>query len=165
VLTLPLLLPHYRVFHLCGDSQESALALTTKSLLTSHNEQSRYYLKGSVPGEIMAALLAVASLVVSRAGSTAIHEIAHYRKPAILIPIPETVSRDQRTNAYAYARTGAASVLEQGNLTPHLLMAEINAIMGDRARYDNMQTAARGFAMSGAAHAVANILTTVGTTH
>ncbi len=38
---------------------------------------------------------------------TTITEVALWGKPAILIPIPESISHDQRTNAYAYAHTGA----------------------------------------------------------
>ena len=49
----------------------------------------------------------------SRAGATAITEIALWKKPAILIPIPESISHDQRTNAYAYARTGYHRGLDQ----------------------------------------------------
>jgi len=163
--SLNALLSEYRIFHLSGKSQYDALRLTAKALVTDPELQSRYYLRPSVPGPFMAALLAAATLVVSRSGSSSIHEIAFYGKPAILIPIPETVSRDQRTNAYAYARTGAASVLEQENLTEHLLTTEIKTIIGDHSRYEAMATAARGFAMPGAASAVADLVTSIGVQH
>ena len=71
----------------------------------------------------------VADIVVSRAGANSIAEIGLWKKPAILIPIPESVSHDQRSNAYAYARTGAAIVIEEENLTPHLLTSEIQRII------------------------------------
>ena len=70
-------------------------------------------------------------MVVSRAGANSIAEISLWGKPAILIPIPESVSHDQRTNAYSYAHTGAAIVLEEENLTPHLFVSEIKRIMSD----------------------------------
>jgi UDP-N-acetylglucosamine--N-acetylmuramyl-(pentapeptide) pyrophosphoryl-undecaprenol N-acetylglucosamine transferase len=60
-----------------------------------------------------------ADVIVSRAGANSIAEIGLWKKPSIIIPIPESVSHDQRSNAYAYARTGAAIVIEEENLTPH----------------------------------------------
>jgi UDP-N-acetylglucosamine--N-acetylmuramyl-(pentapeptide) pyrophosphoryl-undecaprenol N-acetylglucosamine transferase len=56
--------------------------------------------------------LACADLVVSRAGST-IFEIASWAKPSIIIPLPNSISHDQTSNAYAYGNTGAASVIEE----------------------------------------------------
>ncbi len=163
---LPEILPHYNVVHLVSKQQLEEARLTAKTLLTEVPDlQNHYFLQGSVPGSVMAALLSAASLVISRSGSSSIHEIAYYGKPAILIPIPETVSRDQRSNAYAYARTGAAAVLEQGNLTVNLLTAEIKAIMGDQARYEAMAKAAKDFSLPAAATTVADLVTAIGIEH
>jgi UDP-N-acetylglucosamine--N-acetylmuramyl-(pentapeptide) pyrophosphoryl-undecaprenol N-acetylglucosamine transferase len=71
----------------------------------------------------------VCDLVISRAGSTTIAEISAWKRPALLIPIPEDVSHDQKTNAYSFAETGAAVVLEQANLTPHILASEARRIV------------------------------------
>jgi UDP-N-acetylglucosamine--N-acetylmuramyl-(pentapeptide) pyrophosphoryl-undecaprenol N-acetylglucosamine transferase len=86
-------------------------------------------------------------------------------KPAIIIPIPEEISHDQRSNAYAYARSGAASVLEEGNLTENLLIAEIQSIMTDQAKYFSMSSAARSFAKPNAALAMAQVLISIGNEH
>lgn len=163
--SLPTLLTEYRVFHLAGSTHFDAMRLTAKSLITDPALQSRYYLQAGVGAPIMAALLSAATLVISRSGSSSIHELAAYGKPAILIPIPETVSRDQRTNAYAYARTGAASVLEQENLSENLLTAEIKTIIGDHTKYEAMARAATGFALPDAAKQVADLVTSIGVEH
>ncbi|MBY0309875.1 UDP-N-acetylglucosamine--N-acetylmuramyl-(pentapeptide) pyrophosphoryl-undecaprenol N-acetylglucosamine transferase [Patescibacteria group bacterium] len=163
--SLPTLLQEYRIFHLAGTSHFDEIKLTAKTLVTDTTLRSRYYLQPSVPAPVMAALLSAATLVISRSGSSSIHELAFYGKPAILIPIPESVSRDQRTNAFAYARSGAASVLEQDNLTEHLLTAEIKTIIGDPTRYESMAKAAKGFALPGAAEQVANLVTSIGVEH
>jgi UDP-N-acetylglucosamine--N-acetylmuramyl-(pentapeptide) pyrophosphoryl-undecaprenol N-acetylglucosamine transferase len=55
------------------------------------------------------------------------------------------VSRDQRENAYAYARTGAAVVIEQENFTPHVLVSELKRLFGDPALFEGMRAAAQGF--------------------
>ena len=85
--------------------------------------------------------------------------------PAILIPIPEQVRHDQRTNAYAYAHTGAAVVLEEGNLTPHVLAAEVRRIVGDPAASQMMATAAATFATADAARIIADEIASISIAH
>ncbi len=163
--TLDRLLPNYRVFHQTGSANQDELFMAAKSLITDPVLQSRYYIKGLIPPEMVNALLAASSLVITRAGSTSLFEIALYGKPSIVIPIPEDISRDQLTNAYAYARSGAASVLEEHNLTETLLTTEINTIMGDINKWQSMSTAALAFALPDAAEKVAAILVRIGTEH
>ena len=100
-----------------------------------------------------------------RAGATAITEIALWGKPAILIPIPESVSHDQRTNAYSYAHTGAAIVLEEENLTPNILASEIRRISGDPALRQRMGAQGRSFANPDAAKLIADELIRIGLSH
>jgi UDP-N-acetylglucosamine--N-acetylmuramyl-(pentapeptide) pyrophosphoryl-undecaprenol N-acetylglucosamine transferase len=114
---------------------------------------------------MMHAALSAASIVVSRAGSGSIYEIALHGKPSILIPIPESISHDQRTNAYEYARTGAAAVMEEKNLTPHLLSGEIARILSDQSIQMRMQEAALKFAPRDAAQQIAATLIAIGLEH
>lgn len=159
------LLPEFRIFHQTGSAQEAAVIQTSQALITDQTLLNRYYVKGLVPGEAVAALLEAAAIVISRAGSTSLYEISLHQKPAIIIPIPEEISHDQRSNAYSYAREGGASVLEEGNLTANLLVAEIRSIMGDHAKYQKMQAGAAHFARGTAATAIADVLYTIGLEH
>lgn len=159
------LLPHYRVFHQTGSANLKELQLTAQTLLADSPLQQHYYIVDSIPGATVSQLFDAASLVVTRGGSTTLFEIAEHAKPAIIIPIPEDISRDQRTNAYAYARSGAAIVMEEKNLTPHLLIEEINSIIGSRERWETMAQAAKAQAMPDAAAKVADILTQIGQEH
>ena len=163
--SLTRLLPEFRIFHQTGTQLEQTVIQTAQALVTDPELLSRYYVKGSLTGSTVAALLDAASIVISRAGSTSLFEIALHGKPAIIIPIPEEISHDQRTNAYAYARSGAASVLEEGNLTENLLTTEIQSIMGDTVKYQNMSTAALAFAKPEAADLVASALISIGVEH
>jgi UDP-N-acetylglucosamine--N-acetylmuramyl-(pentapeptide) pyrophosphoryl-undecaprenol N-acetylglucosamine transferase len=163
--TLVDLLPHYRIFHQAGAAHLSELRVSAQTLLADSPLQQNYYIVDSVPAQTVSLLLDAASLVISRAGSTTLFEIAQHGKPAILIPIPEEVSHDQRTNAYAYARTGGAVVMEEKNLTPHLLTQEIHSIIGNPERLQSMANAARAQAVPDAAEKVANILTQIGQEH
>ncbi len=163
--SLRLLLPEFRIFHQTGTEMEATVIQTAQSLITDQNLLDRYYVKGNVPAATIAALLDAASLVITRAGSTTLFEIALHGKPSIVIPIPEEISHDQRTNAYAFARTGAASVLEEGNLTENLLIAEIKSIMTDQAKYLTMQQAAVNFADPNAALRMAETIRSIAHEH
>ena len=94
-----------------------------------------------------------ADVIVSRAGSGSIFEIAAFGKPSILIPLPEAA--DQPKNAYAYAHTGAAIIIESENLTPNILINELKKIISDPTRQEAMSEAARKFSKPGAAKMVA----------
>ncbi len=106
-----------------------------------------------------------ASLVISRAGAGNIFETAAWGIPAILIPIPEPISHDQSKNAFAYARAGGASVIEQNNLTPGLLISEIHRILDNEQIRHHMQAAARNFARPDAAKLIANALLDIALSH
>ena len=159
------LLPHYRIFHQTGSALKEDIVLTARNLITDPELQSRYYVQGTMSPEIVSALLQASSLIITRAGSTTLFEIALHGKPSIIIPIPEDISRDQRTNAYAYARSGGASVVEEHNLTEGLLTNEINTIIGSSERWQKMSSAARDFAMPDADEKIAAILIQIGVEH
>jgi UDP-N-acetylglucosamine--N-acetylmuramyl-(pentapeptide) pyrophosphoryl-undecaprenol N-acetylglucosamine transferase len=73
----------------------------------------------------------IAEVVVSRAGS-AIFEIASWGVPSVIIPLPKELSHDQIENAYAYARTGACTVIEERTLGSHLLVSAIDNIVNNQ---------------------------------
>lgn len=102
----------------------------------------------------MRASAGVADIVISRAGST-IFEIASWGKPSIIIPIPEPTSHDQRTNAYSYARSGAAIVIEEKNLAGSLLVSEIDRIIETPGEKEKMAQSAKDFARRDSARLIA----------
>jgi len=158
------LLPHYRIFHQTGP-QISDIQSTAQSLLQGTELDTNYYLAETVPVQTVSALMQAASLVITRAGSTTLFELAYFGTPAIIIPIPEDVSRDQRTNAYTYARSGGASVLEEHNLTTNLLTQEIRSIIDDQAKHAAMSAAAKASFIPDAASKLATIIISIGTEH
>ena len=165
VLALTDLLPHYRIFHQTGTAQLAELKMTAQTLLADSPLQQDYYVVDSIPGATVSLLLDAATIVITRGGSTTLFEIAAHGKPAIIIPIPEDVSHDQRSNAYAFARTGGAVVIEEKNLTQHLLTEEIQSIISDPGRYQTMAQAAYAQAVPDAAAKVADILIQICTEH
>lgn len=98
---------------------------------------------------------AAADFIISRSGSGSVFEIAALGKPSIMIPLPESAQNHQLLNAYAYAKTGAAIVLEHSNLTPHFLLEKIRSILLLPPEYAKMSKAALAFAKPEAARILA----------
>lgn len=159
------LLPNYTILHQTGTANEEEVRQTSAGLIQNTDLLSHYFVKGNLTGTQMHLAQSAAALIISRAGTGTIFEIASKGKPSIIIPIPEDVSHDQRTNAYAYARSGAASVLEEANLTDGLLTAEITRIMSDTNAYQSMSAAAKQFAGADAAQTIADTLIGIANEH
>lgn len=95
-----------------------------------------------------------ANLIVSRAGSTTLAEIAASARAALLIPLPTAADDHQRKNAQALADTGAAEVLDQRDLTGETLATRLLALVDDDERRGRMATAVRQFARPDAAQVI-----------
>jgi len=99
--------------------------------------------------------LAAADLIVARAGSGVIFEIAASKKPAILIPLPEAAHNHQYLNAVEYARFGGAIVIEEKNATANLLARNILDILDNPIKMNNMINGAKLFIKQDAAEIIA----------
>jgi UDP-N-acetylglucosamine--N-acetylmuramyl-(pentapeptide) pyrophosphoryl-undecaprenol N-acetylglucosamine transferase len=159
------LLPDYTILHQTGPLHMEEIQKTAASLITNIQLLERYFVRGSLSGREMNLALSAASLVISRAGTGTLFEIAHKGKPAIIIPIPEAVSHDQKSNAYAFARSGGASVIEENNFADGLLASEISRIMSDPSMYSSMSAASAAFAKTDAARILADTLVGISNEH
>ena len=104
-------------------------------------------------------------MIITRAGSGTLYEIAEWGIPSVIVPIREEVSHDQRSNAYAYARSAGGIVVEEQNLSPHLLMSQIDTILKDEKTHSAMSERARAFSASDAAEKVAKLLVDILKSH
>jgi UDP-N-acetylglucosamine--N-acetylmuramyl-(pentapeptide) pyrophosphoryl-undecaprenol N-acetylglucosamine transferase len=105
-----------------------------------------------------------ASLVISRAGST-IFEIASWGIPSIIIPITTSQDDHQKKNAYNYASHGAAEVVEEGNLSPAIILSEIKRCLVNDERRIKMSAAAKAFSTPDAASKIARLLVDIALQH
>jgi UDP-N-acetylglucosamine--N-acetylmuramyl-(pentapeptide) pyrophosphoryl-undecaprenol N-acetylglucosamine transferase len=153
------------VIHQTGKDHFAGVEGTAKVILEKSAHANRYHAFPFLGRDAMRMAAGAANLVVSRAGATSITEVSLWHKPSILIPIPESVSHDQRTNAYAYARSGAAAVLEEHNLTPHILVSEAHRILSDAAVQQDMANKSVGFANPDAARLIAAELVQIAKSH
>jgi len=159
------LLSEYTVIHQVGDANVEKVSADASSLFTDREPLSHYYVFGHLSESLMAAAFQAATLIITRAGSTTLFEIAAVGKPAIVIPIPEDISRDQRSNAYSYARETGAVVLEEHNLSDDILVAEMERILKDTKVQQEMTTGARSLTASLGAAKLADVLTGIAREH
>jgi len=162
---LPQLVGKYQIVHQTGADNFKDVSGRAGVILADNVNAVNYKPFGYLNDLAMRMSAGVASVVISRAGSGSIFEIATWGIPSILIPIPEEVSADQSKNAFAYARSGAAVVIEQNNLTSGLLLSEIDRIVTNDEQRHKMSAAARAFARPDAAKAIADALLDIGLSH
>lgn len=161
---LPQLVEKYQIIHQTGKNNIVDVTATANAMLLSSNFKNRYLPFDHMNSLTLRMAAGAADLVISRAGST-IFEIAQWNIPAILIPITESNGDHQRKNAYSYARSGAAVVVEENNLTPNLLKLEISRLMDNESERMKMKKAAQAFAHLDAADLIAKEIISIASEH
>ena len=119
---LPNLLPHMDVLHLCGKGNLDESLLDVKG-----------YCQKEFLSEEMTDALAVADIVLSRAGSNTLSELLALQKPMLLVPYPLGASRgDQIENAKSYEKLGLARVLMQEDMTAQTMTDGLLKLLAEK---------------------------------
>ena len=171
---LPYILPFAQVIHQTGKYNFEIVKKTTDNLFKEEDLlekntgnvnqvdlaeiKKNYFIKDFFNEGEMREIYENSSIIVTRAGSSQILEAFLWGIPTILSPIREEVSRDQTKNAYAAMRRGAGIVIEERNLTPHILQNEIIKMLQDTASLARMSASARESAQFDAGEKIAHIL-------
>jgi len=125
------LLNKYKVVHQVGDSSVygdfEALMLKKQKLETQ--KQNRYELYKHISTGKLGKYLALAKLVLSRAGANTMAELLYLEKKAVLIPLLESVNPEQLVNAKYYAGTKLGSYLKQEDANVNSLENELARVM------------------------------------
>jgi UDP-N-acetylglucosamine--N-acetylmuramyl-(pentapeptide) pyrophosphoryl-undecaprenol N-acetylglucosamine transferase len=100
------------------------------------------------------AALSAADLVVARAGGS-VWEIAAAGRPALLVPYPHATAGHQAKNAAYFERGGAAVVVAESKLD---LRPQVDALLADPHRLEQMAAAMRALARPDAADVIAEEL-------
>jgi len=162
--TLPVLLSRYQIIHQTGTSHLRGVKKLVTVVLGNSPYKERYKPFGYLNDLAMRMSAGIASLVISRAGST-IFEIASWGLPSIIIPISSSNEDHQRRNAFSYARKGGCVVVEERNLTQHVLISEIDRLLGDEDLRKKMGKAARKFFKPDAASTLAREILNIALRH
>lgn len=156
---LPRLLETYEVVHQCGEKNyEETKELAGKSGFKPGREGYHLYPFLKDENEELKNALGSADLILSRAGATAISEIAAYKKASLLIPLFNSANDHQTHNAFEVAKKGGAMVLKEENLTPELLLGKIDILMNDLPLRESMGEKAGFFYNPDAPQKIAQII-------
>lgn len=122
---LPNLLDDFQIVHICGKDKVDNLLLNTKGY------KQFEYVKGELKD-----MLAMADLVISRAGANAICELLALKKPNLLIPLSAHNSRgDQILNAESFEKQGFSIIIDDDYLTENLLVEKVHELFCNRHSY------------------------------
>jgi UDP-N-acetylglucosamine--N-acetylmuramyl-(pentapeptide) pyrophosphoryl-undecaprenol N-acetylglucosamine transferase len=162
--SLPKLVEKYQILHQTGKNNVQEVSKVSDIILGNNPNKNRYRIFDYLNNLSLTMAAGAADLIISRAGST-IFEIASWGVPSIVIPITETNGNHQRINAYAYARSGAAFVIEESNLTTNILISEIDRVLQDKEMREKMSLAAKHFTHPDAADKIAREIINIALTH
>jgi UDP-N-acetylglucosamine--N-acetylmuramyl-(pentapeptide) pyrophosphoryl-undecaprenol N-acetylglucosamine transferase len=151
---LPILLKKYEIIHLTGKADyENIIKEAGKLGIKAGHEGYHPY---PFLGEEISHAMAAADLVISRAGASAITEIAANAKPAIIIPLRTSANNHQHLNAYALSEIGAAVVLSQDNLGENILLEKIEEMINSQELRYEMSERIKKFYNADAAEKIAS---------
>lgn len=153
--SLPHLLEKYQVIHQTGKNNLEEVKSIVDAILVNSKYTDRYRPYAYMDSLTLRSAAGAANMIVSRAGS-AIFEIAAWGVPSVIIPIADSNGNHQVKNAFAYARTGAAIVIEEANLTGNLLSAEIDRVLSSPEIILSMREATKQFVKPDAAKVIAD---------
>ena len=106
----------------------------------------------------MPVVMAAADVVIGRAGSATCNEIAATGTPCILIPSPNVTGNHQEKNARVLENGGGAIVLLEKDCTPEVLYAEVQGLLVDEQRREDMSKALKGMVKIDSAERICDIV-------
>jgi UDP-N-acetylglucosamine--N-acetylmuramyl-(pentapeptide) pyrophosphoryl-undecaprenol N-acetylglucosamine transferase len=147
---LPEFLKDFEIIHQAGLGNFKQVQSEAKVVIPPELEKY-YHLFPFLNEEELKNGYAVSDLIVSRAGSGSIFEIAALGKPSILIPLSESAQNHQLKNAYYFAESGASIVIEESNFTPHFFLEKLKYLFSQRRDMKEMAEKAKNFSRPKAA--------------
>ena len=162
--SVPKLVENYQIIHQTGKFNFEEVQKVSSAVLTRNPNKERYKIYSYLDSLTLRSAAGIADLVISRAGSS-IFEIAAWGIPSIIIPIQKSNGDHQIKNAFSYARTGAAVVIEEANLTGNIIAAEAERILGDQSIHQRMKSSTSSFVKKDAARKIAEEILKIALSH
>ena len=154
---LPQLLKNYEIIHQCGKNNYESVKNEAKVVI-NEDLAKFYHLYPFLEENELKQAYAAADLIISRAGSGTIFEIAAVNKPAILIPLPEAAQNHQVKNAYAYQAYRTAIVIEENNFTSQFFLEKLKDLFSQPEELKQMAEKTKEFARPDAGRVIAGYL-------
>lgn len=111
--------------------------------------------------EEVASAMAASHLILSRAGAITLAEVTAVGRASLLIPL-KAAGDHQKQNAEALVNAGAAAMLWGQEIAPNLFLETLQDLLGDRAKLEEMASAAFEIRRPRAASAIADQIETWG---
>jgi UDP-N-acetylglucosamine--N-acetylmuramyl-(pentapeptide) pyrophosphoryl-undecaprenol N-acetylglucosamine transferase len=150
-------LEKFEILHQCGSNNYKQV-LAESAVAIKEELKPEYHLFPFFDEEQLAHAYAAADLIISRAGSGSIFEIAAVGKGGVLLPLPEAAQNHQLKNAYAYAATGSGVVFEEGNMSHHFFLEKIKELFSPIEQIRAMEKNTKNFARPRAGFVTASYL-------
>jgi len=155
--SLPELLDICQVIHITGQLDWEEVSAAKNTLVEkTHSEKASRYIVFSYLHEELAQAMAIADMVVSRAGASVLGELPVFGIPAILVPYPYAW-RYQVVNASYLVERQAALLIRDSELSQQLLTT-VKQLFDNPQRLNAMKTAMSNLAKPEAASAIARLL-------
>ncbi len=116
---------------------------------------NNYHVREFLDNRELSTLISLSDLVVTRAGLGTLTELSYWRKPTILIPMPNSHQED---NAAYFAKERAALFMNQAELTPEKLTAAVKDVLVDSSLKRELSNNIGKIMKRGAAGTIAGII-------
>jgi len=153
---LPEILKNFGVIHQCG--RENFEEMNKRINWEKEEIKRNYRLFAFLKEKELSRAYSACDLVISRAGSGTIFEIAAFSKPSILIPLPESAQNHQLKNALSFAKNGAALVLEEKRFQLRSFLDMLTSLFSRPERLKRMSEASSRFSKPDAAGTIARYI-------
>lgn len=129
------LIKDFNVVHICGKGN------IDESLKGIKEYRQYEYVSDEMPD-----VMALADVVLSRAGANTIFELLTLKKPHILVPLSEQASRgDQVLNARSFEKSGYSKVVKEEEFTGEVLLKTLKELVENKDMYiENMKKSTMG---------------------
>jgi UDP-N-acetylglucosamine--N-acetylmuramyl-(pentapeptide) pyrophosphoryl-undecaprenol N-acetylglucosamine transferase len=114
--------------------------------------------------ERMAAAYALADVALCRGGATTVAEVGAVGLPSVIVPYPFHRDRQQELHGRVLQRAGAATVVPDEEARGERLARELDPLLDDDAKLEQMAAAARSFGRPEAASHLARVVEEAGGT-
>ncbi len=108
--------------------------------------------------EDMGLAYGVSDLVICRAGASTCMELAKFRLPALLVPLPSAMRDHQTANAKFFVGAGAADMIVQSELSAESLAEYINMLVDDRSLLVKKRECLKNIAIEDASERIADLV-------
>jgi UDP-N-acetylglucosamine--N-acetylmuramyl-(pentapeptide) pyrophosphoryl-undecaprenol N-acetylglucosamine transferase len=99
-----------------------------------------------------------AHLLITRAGASTLAELTAAGRPAVLVPLPNSIDDHQVANARALDTVGGGWLLPESTLSPSVLAKILEEALADPARLEQAATAAKSIGKRDAADRLAELV-------